>query len=1070
MNKIIFLSFAFLLASCEPTSPVISQESSVSFAKKAPGEVRGGGKNPGSENTAPVIATKNDYLAIDEDGDGFEKIQLLANVVDKENNVTSYKVFLDDALLLSSQTSEVLTAIINVKVGVHSVRFEAQDAGGLSGAVSTKITVSSSWTFCADENQVCSLPKLSDVRYGAGTSWKVLTALSGSVNCSNSVFGDPIVGVVKRCEYKASSTPAPANTAPTVNAGPDITVIDADGDGFETIKLQGSAIDKENNIVKYRVHENGSTYAGGTVPYIFIQEIKLSVGQHIMTFEATDAGGLMGTDTVAIAVSKPSSPTPPPSTSLSGVVSEGDSISYFWGGSYTGIFASSHPTLTFYGLAVGGSGLDGVEQRQKAALDKNTKVLTLLIGANDLAGQDANAYASRIFKYAEPFRMKGTKVAIATILPVYVPANLTYTNTHNATRTLVNNLIRNAVGSKIDAVIDFAGSPVMGSDSAAMNKTLYGDGVHPTDPSYGPGSGHVELAKIYTPVVEMLLGISPTTGTSSGGTTGGTTGGSTTGGSTTGGTTGGSSTDTPPVANAGPDRSVMNTGLVDGVTPLTVMGSVTPGSNPIVLYVWKRNGVIVHKSKTPEILTMNEINFIKGNNVLTLEVTDSKGLKASDDAIIEVKPTLNDSSYGMSTVPGVYSISAGGYRVALDKDLDGKETVRMTGSVTSVNPIVSYKWIWRNQVLASGTTPDVLTAKLELPNGEYKLDLEAIDSKNISMRDSTIVEVFQQPAEQKPIIPSNFNVNDWIGNSWGANPEYWKGPGAFRFDCKPSHLSYDDPIVFPGQPGKAHLHMFFGNTLANGNSTYESLRTSGDGTCDGGPLNRSAYWMPAVLNENGKVVLADTITIYYKKEPGSIRLPRGLRMIFGYDHAKPNAPRDFKWYCDSDSGKGTFAELNCPAVVNGANKIIASISSPDCWDGKNLDSPDHRSHLAHRVQDGWGLAACPATHPVALPQFSIKAMFSHSGYAEYSKWRLSSDHVMSSDSTSPALPGGTSLHSDWFGAWDDDVMDMWMFGCIDGFRSCSGGAMGKEKQLKRIPGFSWETIPRLIDPPVKPIN
>jgi hypothetical protein len=46
---------------------------------------------------------------------------------------------------------------------------------------------------------------------------------------------------------------------------------------------------------------------------------------------------------------------------------------------------------------------------------------------------------------------------------------------------------------------------------------------------------------------------------------------------------------------------------------------------------------------------------------------------------------------------------------------------------------------------------------------------------------------------------------------------------------------------------------------------------------------------------------------------------------------------------------------------------------------------------------------------------------------------------------------------------------MWMDGCMNNFKSCSGGALGMGKQLKENPGFSFTTINRLIDPPVKPI-
>src|SRR5690606_20117373 len=93
--------------------------------------------------------------------------------------------------------------------------------------------------------------------------------------------------------------------------------------------------------------------------------------------------------------------------------------------------------------------------------------------------------------------------------------------------------------------------------------------------------------------------------------------------------------------------------------------------------------------------------------------------------------------------------------------------------------------------------------------------------------------------------------------------------GAFRFICNIGHISYDDPVAYPGQPDKAHLHMFFGNTATDAHSDYASLRASGEGTCQGGALNRSAYWIPALLTqaEGGQVVVPDSVTLYYKRRP-----------------------------------------------------------------------------------------------------------------------------------------------------------------------------------------------------------
>ena len=72
--------------------------------------------------------------------------------------------------------------------------------------------------------------------------------------------------------------------------------------------------------------------------------------------------------------------------------------------------------------------------------------------------------------------------------------------------------------------------------------------------------------------------------------------------------------------------------------------------------------------------------------------------------------------------------------------------------------------------------------------------------------------------------------------------------GAFRTVCDFSHMAFDDPIVYPGQPGRSHLHAFFGNTGTDGNSTAESIAGSGNSTCRGGTVNRTAYWAPAIID------------------------------------------------------------------------------------------------------------------------------------------------------------------------------------------------------------------------------
>jgi len=332
------------------------------------------------------------------------------------------------------------------------------------------------------------------------------------------------------------------------------------------------------------------------------------------------------------------------------------------------------------------------------------------------------------------------------------------------------------------------------------------------------------------------------------------------------------------------------------------------------------------------------------------------------------------------------------------------------------------------------------------------------------------------------LVPSNFDVNTELVASWGsgaiapsASPDV---VGAFRFICNAGQLLKDDPIVYPGQPGKSHLHQFYGNTGANANSTYDSLRSSGSSSCMS-PLNRSAYWMPAMLDGKGNVVRPDYVGIYYKRRPitdpkcsltsgdstaegNCIPLPNGLRFVFGYDMLTGKAPTGALYFnCDGPGAtQGHYPTIpaaiaTCPA----GSRIGAVINAPSCWDGKNLDSPNHRDHVAYKDWGTWGYPKCPSTHPYVIPDFTLQAWYSIVAGDDLSEWRLSSDDMR------PDLPHGSTFHADWFGAWDNTVMSMWMDNCINKKLNCSGGDLGNGKQMKMFSGFSWTASPRLVPVP-----
>jgi hypothetical protein len=308
-------------------------------------------------------------------------------------------------------------------------------------------------------------------------------------------------------------------------------------------------------------------------------------------------------------------------------------------------------------------------------------------------------------------------------------------------------------------------------------------------------------------------------------------------------------------------------------------------------------------------------------------------------------------------------------------------------------------------------------------------------------------------------IPNTSN-----GLWYGGLPQVTSEGGNFRLNCLPGQLLKDDPLIVPGLPGASHLHQFWGNTQTNAFSTYQSLRTTGNSTCSNpinGPANRTAYWMPAMLDGAGNAVKPDYISTYYKQHPKTdqactesgqcIPLPNGLRYTFGYSMktmtggpTDPSTPVYYqvKWTCNKDDAGNqaipgsyhTLADMvtaGCPA----GSKIFLNFVAPDCWNGV-VDAADHRSNMAYPTRATPNGFRCPLDHPYWTPNWSGFAVYTTDANFVAGKWHLSSDELM------PGVKAGETAHFDYWEAWSPLVKATWQFHCIDMSLNCSGGELG----------------------------
>jgi hypothetical protein len=233
--------------------------------------------------------------------------------------------------------------------------------------------------------------------------------------------------------------------------------------------------------------------------------------------------------------------------------------------------------------------------------------------------------------------------------------------------------------------------------------------------------------------------------------------------------------------------------------------------------------------------------------------------------------------------------------------------------------------------------------------------------------------------------------------------------GEHRFSvlCGFSHLRQVDPIVTPGPAGTlaSHLHAFFGNRSTDADSTRASLVRAGT-TCELSK-DRAGYWVPTLVRPDGTVVLPTGAFVYY-------RAPEAIA-----DEAIRPFPRDFRlisdryvYHCGSMRRQSSGA-VDCRGVPH--SKVVLSILFPPCWDGVNVDTPDHRSHAV------WprGLE-CPASHPVEVPVIGLHVHFPLDHITP--EWRLTSGPL-------------DTAHGDFLNSWKQRALKRLVRQCLGATKS-----------------------------------
>ncbi|MDX2543543.1 DUF1996 domain-containing protein [Streptomyces sp. WI04-05B] len=301
-----------------------------------------------------------------------------------------------------------------------------------------------------------------------------------------------------------------------------------------------------------------------------------------------------------------------------------------------------------------------------------------------------------------------------------------------------------------------------------------------------------------------------------------------------------------------------------------------------------------------------------------------------------------------------------------------------------------------------------------------------------------------------PVAADFVDITKVQPNVRSPRPSRGASKGTFTTRCGVNAnklYNSDNIIVAPGVTnGAHHTHDYVGNQDNDAFTTNEEFAAAATSCRNQG--DKSTYYWPVLRLQDGtrefdakrlgggaegntgRILTASRVTLNFVGSPRGkvVAMPKFLRIITGDAKAFTNgtANANAAWSCTGfEDRQLTDRYPICPR----GSSLVRTSSFQSCWDGQNIDSANHRTHVAFADRR---TGACP-TGFKAIPQLVQRLVYDVKAPSLGDNGKTSPFYAVDGFPEQTHKP--ITDHGDFINVFDDSLMNQ-LVQCVNTGRKC----------------------------------